>query len=95
MANYALNYHSLLVSFLFVVHFMHPPCSIYLGIYVSLHIATLAQSTVSTMAAGDASQATSVQNTHVFNSCCVVLHRLHVGNFDSCKSLTCYMVCIN
>ena len=43
------------------------------------------------MAAGDASQTTPVQTTHIL--CCVVLQKLSVCNFDSCKDLTCFMVC--
>ena len=27
--------------------------------------------------------------------CCIILHKLLVCNFDFCKSLTWYMVCIN
>ena len=46
------------------------------------------------MAAGDASHRTPVQSMHVL--CCVILHKLiAVFIFDSCKSLTCYMVCMN
>ena len=49
---------------------------------------------VGAMAAGDASKITSVQIKHVFMLCCST--KIYgVCNFVSCKSLTCYMVCIN
>ena len=38
--------------------------------YVSLQIATLVQSVLSAMAAGDASHTTPVQITHAFMLCC-------------------------
>ena len=56
------NYLSLWVCYLFLVHFIYTPCSH----AVSLQIPTLAQSTLSTMAAGDASQTTPIQIAHVF-----------------------------
>ena len=49
------------------------------------------RSTLSTMAAGDVSQTTPPQIMHVLY--CVVLHKLHMCNLDSCKNLTCYVVC--
>ena len=58
--------------------------------YVSLQIATLVQNALSAMTAGDASQ----YKLRML-SCCVVLHKLSMCNFDSCKSLTCYMSCTN
>ena len=61
---------------------------------VSLQIASLTQSTLSTMAAVDASQITPEQIMHVFVLCCSI-QIVGVYSFDSCKSLTCYMVCIN
>ena len=42
----------------------------YLSLLVNLLIATLAQNTPSAMAAGDASQTTPVQITHIFMLCC-------------------------
>ena len=58
---------------------------------VSLHIASLAQGTLSTMVAGDARQTISVQIMHVFIfSCCVILHKLCRWDSNSCKSFTCY-----
>ena len=62
---------------------------------VRLQIVILVGSTLNAMAmaAGDASQTTPVQITMF--SYCVVLHKLGLYNFDCCKSLTCYMMCIN
>ena len=54
---------------------------------------TLVQRMLSTTAAGDVSQTTPVQIAHV--SCCAVLHELCVYSFVFCKTLTCYMMCIN
>ena len=51
-------------EFRFLLHFMHSPC-----MYVSLQIATLVQSMLSAMAAGDASQTTQVQIMHAFMLC--------------------------
>ena len=42
----------------------------HLSLLVSLLIATLAQNMSSAMAAGDASQTTPVQITHIFMLCC-------------------------
>ena len=76
-------------GFMFLVHFMYR----LLLHAVSLQIATLTQSTLRAMAADDASQTTPVQLSMF--SYCVVLHKLHMCNFDSHKYLNCYMVCIN
>ena len=59
--------------------------------YLSLSVSLLiAQKTPSAMAAADASQTTPVLIMHVFMLCCFT----QKCNFDSCRSLTCYMVCI-
>ena len=85
-----MNYLSLWVNlYHFVVHFIY-------GLLhaVTLQIATLARSTLSTMA-----YAVMLVRLHQYKIrmflCCVVLHKLSMCNFDSCKSLTCYTVCIN
>ena len=71
-------------------------CTFHIFQAVSLQIASLTQSTLSTiiMAAVDASQITPEQIMHVFVLCCSI-QIVGVYSFDSCKSLTCYMVCIN
>ena len=63
-------------EFLFLVCFMHSHS-------VTLQIATLV---LSAMVAGEANQTIPVQITHVF--CCIVVHKLSMCNFDSCKCLT-------
>ena len=45
---------------------------------------------LSSIAAGNTSQTTSVQIMHS-----IPLNKLSMCNFDFCKSITCYMVCIN
>ena len=69
-------------------------CTFHIFQAVSLQIASLMQSTLSTMAAVDASQTTPEQIMHVFVLCCST-QIVGVYSFDSCKCLTCYMVCIN
>ena len=79
------NYLSLwrVLCFLYVLCIPHA---------VSLHNATLARSMLISMPAGDAShQTTPVQIMQVKFMCCVVLHKLRMHNFDSCKSLS-YML---
>ena len=67
----------------------HVSCTCYVHI---LH-KVLAQSMLSTMAAGEASQTAPVHNYGYFRF--ALFYTNCVYNFDSCKSLTCYMVCIN
>ena len=67
---------------------------------VCLQITTLAQSMLSTMAmtAGNTSQTTMVQITHACMPLYfIVLHKLCVSNFNSCRSLTylLHMVCVH
>ena len=49
------------------------------------------------MAAGNASQTTPVQITHVFMLCCTIASYINHGayNFDSCKNLTTWCILIN
>ena len=81
------NYLSFWVSFMFLYILCIPhEVSLQIIVYTS-------GSTLSTMAAGDASQTTPVQITIFLH--CVFLHKLGLYKFDSCKSLTCCMACIN
>ena len=66
------NYHSIWVSYMFVVIYVYILwlCSKLTNCFI------WAKHAKHSMAAGDASQTTSVQITHVFIfSCCVVLHK--------------------
>ena len=65
---------------MFPVHFMYTPA-------VSLQIGTLAQSMLWAMAADDASQTTAC-----FHIMSFYMYKLGVYTFDSCKSLTCYII---
>ena len=58
-----------------------------------LQTTTLVWSMLRAMAASDPSQTTPVQIKHVFVLCC--FEQIVLWNFDSCKSLTGYMVCIS
>ena len=78
-----------------VLYFMYILCIPHV---ICLQIATLTQSMLSTMSmtAGDTSQTAMVQITHACMPLCfIVLHKLCVSNFKSCRSLTCYMVCVH
>ena len=76
-------------EFIFLVHFMYSPCNKLTNCY------TLAvQSMLSLWQLVKLARLYS-RNYACFMLCCVVLHKLSVCNFDSCKSSTCYMGYIN
>ena len=80
-----INYLSLSLS----LHFLYILCITH--VVIKLILATVVQSMLNAMAAGDASQTAPVQFMHVFTCFRVVLHKLSMCNFDSCKCLTSHM----